>query len=67
MPRRFIFKDIVRKPHKMVEADPKAIEWSKGEIEAMSEVSDADVEDIRAWLKRLGQKEALAAFDAEKK
>lgn len=62
--RRFVFPDLSSKPTHAVESDPAALDWSEAEIEALSEVSQADLNDTRDWLKRLGQDDAAALFEA---
>ena len=65
MPRRFVFPNLGKKPTHAVEADPAALDWSEAEIEALSKVSKEDLDDTRDWLKRLGQDDAAALFEAE--
>lgn len=66
MPRRFIFKDVLKNPQKFAET-ARSLDWSKVEIESLAEVDDKDIEAVRDWLKRLGMKDALRAFDAKVK
>jgi len=64
--RRFVFPNLSSKPTHAVESDPAALDWSEAEVEALSKVSKEDLEDTLAWLKRLGQDDAAALFEAEK-
>lgn len=66
MPRRFVFKDVLRNPQKFAET-ARSLDWSEVEIESLSEVDDDDIEAVRDWLKRLGMKDALKALDAKVK
>lgn len=66
--RRFIFRSLHDK-QPTTAAEPsvteKPFDWSETELDALSEVSKEDVEDTSRWLKRIGQDDAAALFDAE--
>jgi hypothetical protein len=65
MPRRFHIRPPASEPVKAAESTG-AFDWSEAELDALSEVSRQDMDDTRDWLRRLGQDEAAALFEAEK-
>lgn len=67
MAKRFRFTQPNTKTTKASEnlSEESAIEWSDEDIEAMAETTNEDLDDVSDWLKRTGQAEAAAMFDAD--
>lgn len=67
MARHFKIRPPVKATESPREPEPSepAFDWSPVELEALANVaSEADVQDCRAWLTRLGLDAGVALFDA---
>jgi len=65
---RFRFRPPFTDPPKTaVEPDipEQAFDWSETELDALSEVSQEDLDDTSNWLRRIGHEDAAKLFDAE--
>lgn len=64
MAKKFRFKEVKSKSTKEASNEEPALEWTPEQLEAMSQTTDEDLDEVKDWLKRTGQDEAAAMFDA---